>query len=248
MNELKIIGHRGASSEAPENTIPAFDRALELKADGIEMDVRLSRDGVPVVIHDSDLRRTGGDARRVSELTREELRDIDVGIWFDEAFEGTEISDLESVVRRYRDRCLLKIELKCGTWRGARELAAAVAQVLTREGISPEQAVISSFNHAVLFHMRRLAVNYPRIILFSSRTRHWIARHPRFFGILAASGYDIPWSDVGVTITRAKLARWHRQGCRLAAWTVDQPETGEDLIDAGFDTVITNDPGAWITR
>ena len=123
-----------------------------------------------------------------------------------------------------------------------------MGRVHTGADVSPGQVVISSFNHAVLFHMRLLAVDYPRIILFSSRTRHWIARHPRFFRILAASGYDIPWRDVGVAISRAKLARWRKQGCWLAVWTVDQPETGDELIRAGFDTVITNDPGAWVSR
>jgi glycerophosphoryl diester phosphodiesterase len=77
-----IIAHRGASAVAPENTIAAFRRAIEVGADGVEFDVRLARDGVPVVIHDSTLERTAGLKRGVSDLTSEELSQIDVGSWF----------------------------------------------------------------------------------------------------------------------------------------------------------------------
>src|SRR6185503_14444987 len=80
-----ILGHRGASAVAPENTLAAFSRAMSDGADGIEFDVRLSRDGVPVVIHDANLNRTAGVARRVSDLTAKELQEIDVGGWFDHA-------------------------------------------------------------------------------------------------------------------------------------------------------------------
>src|SRR4026208_948606 len=77
-----IIGHRGASAGAPENTMAAFRAAIAAGADGIEFDVRLSRDGVPVVIHDSTLRRTGGLPQRIADLTVSELAAVDVGSWF----------------------------------------------------------------------------------------------------------------------------------------------------------------------
>src|SRR6185295_10952895 len=77
-----ILGHRGASAVAPENTLAAFSRAMSDGADGIEFDVRLSRDQIPVVIHDSTLKRTGLDDRSVSELTARELGEVDVGRWF----------------------------------------------------------------------------------------------------------------------------------------------------------------------
>src|SRR5437667_4592365 len=77
-----IIGHRGASAQKPENTIPAFDLALELEADGIEFDVRLASDGVPVVIHDPDLKRTGRQTGLVRKSSSAELEKIDAGTWF----------------------------------------------------------------------------------------------------------------------------------------------------------------------
>src|SRR6185295_1303429 len=77
-----IIGHRGASAVAPENTMAAFREAIAVGADGIEFDVRLASDGVPVVIHDSTLRRTGGLNQRVADLSSQELSKVDVGTWF----------------------------------------------------------------------------------------------------------------------------------------------------------------------
>src|ERR687897_900990 len=77
-----IIGHRGASAVAPENTMAAFRKAIEAGADGIEFDVRLSRDGLPVVIHDDSLRRTGSRPERIADLNAEDLRKVNVGSWF----------------------------------------------------------------------------------------------------------------------------------------------------------------------
>src|ERR1044071_4382596 len=106
-----VIAHRGASAHAPENTLAAFRRALEVGADGVEFDVRLSRDGVPAVIHDSTLERTGGRADKVSKLTALELQDVDVGSWFnrkhperaDQAFADERVPLLTQVLELLAD-------------------------------------------------------------------------------------------------------------------------------------------------
>src|SRR5258705_2467767 len=101
-----ILGHRGASALAPENTLAAFSRAISDGADGIEFDVRLSRDGVAVVIHDASLKRTGLIDRAAAELTAAELSDVDVGSWFTErtsepkeSFGGEKLPTLAQVVQ-----------------------------------------------------------------------------------------------------------------------------------------------------
>ncbi|MBV9957612.1 MAG: glycerophosphodiester phosphodiesterase, partial [Acidobacteria bacterium] len=83
---LLIIGHRGASAAAPENTLVAFERAMADGADGVEFDVQLARDGVPVVIHDATLRRTGLKEGLIAELSSNELARTDVGTWFNRRF------------------------------------------------------------------------------------------------------------------------------------------------------------------
>src|SRR4029079_16191350 len=101
-----ILGHRGASAVAPENTLAAFSRAMSDGADGIEFDVRLSRDRVPVVIHDANLNRTAGVDRRVSDLTAKDLQEIDAGSWFDKTqrnysstLAGEKLPSLEQVCK-----------------------------------------------------------------------------------------------------------------------------------------------------
>ena len=133
-----ILGHRGASAHAPENTLAAFARAISDGADGIEFDVRLSRDGVPVVIHDATLMRTGSLDRQVSNLTAAELQQIDVGGWFAaanpnrQAFVGEMLPTLAQVFELFRaNEGLLYIEMKCDRDEGA-ALAAAVVR-LSRE-------------------------------------------------------------------------------------------------------------------
>jgi glycerophosphoryl diester phosphodiesterase len=107
-----ILAHRGASRIAPENTLVAFCLALEQGADGLELDVQLSRDGVPVVFHDSELSRTTDGRGRISEKTLAELRTLDAGKWFDPRFAGERIPTLEEVFEAFGDRALYNIELK----------------------------------------------------------------------------------------------------------------------------------------
>ena len=97
MSSPLIIGHRGASAVAPENTMAAFREAIAVGADGIEFDVRLARDGVPVVIHDSTLRRTGGLNKRVADLSAEEISKIDVGSWFAPRFANETVPSLRDL-------------------------------------------------------------------------------------------------------------------------------------------------------
>ena len=110
-----IIGHRGASAVAPENTMAAFREAIAVGAHGIEFDVRLTRDGIPVVIHDSTLGRTGGMNQRVSDLSWDELRKIDVGSWFKGgSFAGETVPSLEELFDLFQTNNLsLYLEMKC---------------------------------------------------------------------------------------------------------------------------------------
>jgi glycerophosphoryl diester phosphodiesterase len=107
---VAIIGHRGAPRETPENTLASFRRAFELGADAIELDVRLSRDGAPIVMHDATLERTTDGADSVSQRTLAQLKRLDAGSWFDPKFRGERIPTLEealALVRAYSGRRVL---------------------------------------------------------------------------------------------------------------------------------------------
>ena len=154
-----ILGHRGASAVAPENTLAAFSRAISDGADGIEFDVRLSRDGVPVVIHDDTLKRTGLIDRLVSELTAAELQEVDVGSWFAETtrnltatFRGEKLPTLTQVFELFSaNNGRLYIEMKCDKDEGS--LLAAEVVRLTREARMAERVVVESFDQIGRAHV-----------------------------------------------------------------------------------------------
>jgi len=108
----RLVAHRGASREAPENTRSAFDASLLPGIFGIEFDVQLSADGIPVVFHDRTLSRVGGGRRRIADFRLQELRSLDFGAWFNASFTGEPLMTLDAVLRRYRRRSALFIEIK----------------------------------------------------------------------------------------------------------------------------------------
>src|SRR6266540_6973725 len=107
-----VLAHRGASGYAPENTFPAFDRALALKSDGIETDVRSSKDGVLVLVHDERIDRTADGEGRIADLTFAELQKLDVGVGFNPRHRGERIPTAEGFLDRYGGRLPLCLEVK----------------------------------------------------------------------------------------------------------------------------------------
>lgn len=124
-----IIAHRGARTEAPENTAAAFDAALKYPIDGIEFDVQLSADAVPVVFHDDTLRRMTGSRRRLGSCTFRELRALDLGGWFDPSFAGEPILTLDEMLERYAGVTDLYLEIKSSP----RDRSTGRIEALTRE-------------------------------------------------------------------------------------------------------------------
>src|SRR5690606_20002442 len=149
-----IIAHRGASDQAPETTMAAFRRALDIGADGIELDVHMSADGRLVVIHDETVDRTSNGKGLVKDKTLAELKELDFGSWFSEGFRGEKIPELEDVLELLSDRdVLLNIEIKNGPvfYPG---IETAVADALQKYGMT-DRTIISSFNHYTLVEIRR---------------------------------------------------------------------------------------------
>ncbi|HEX9075950.1 MAG TPA: glycerophosphodiester phosphodiesterase family protein, partial [Anaerolineae bacterium] len=139
-----IIAHRGASNWAPENTLAAFQRACALGADGIELDVTLTRDGVPVVIHDDTVDRTTNGKGAVAQMTLEEIRSLDAGSWYSAEFRGEKIPTLAGVLQAVGQCGLVDIELK-GTKLKADGLEAAAIRAVESAGMH-ERVILSSFN------------------------------------------------------------------------------------------------------
>jgi len=235
IGRLVNIAHRGASAAAPPNTLAAFEKAVELGADGIEFDVHLSADGVLVVIHDFNVDDTTDGSGRVAEMTLAQLKQLDAGSRFDPAFAGERIPTLEEVLETVGSRLLLNIELKCFSLRDNGLERAVITQV--RRHNLDNRVLLSSFNPLSLRRAKKIAPRIPVGLLYAPwlplpLRRAWLAplvpheaRHPEH------------------TLVDAHYMAWaRRRGYRVNAWTVNDPNEMRRLIDLGVDGIITPVP------
>ncbi len=218
-----IIGHRGASAYAPENTLAAFELAIEQGADGIELDVQMSVDGRIMVIHDFDSARTTNGQGLVAELTAAELQSFDAG-------QGQRVPTLDELFETLGPRVLYNIELKYFGWRG-RGLETAVADRIESFHLE-NNVLISSFNPLAIRRARRqLSRSVPVAIL---------RRQDFKYGYLfAKSEADHPHFGM---VDEAYMAWARKRGYRVNVWTVDEPDEARRLAALGVNGLITNKP------
>jgi glycerophosphoryl diester phosphodiesterase len=229
-----VVAHRGASIEHPENTIEAFEAAIELGADAVEFDVRMTADGHAVVMHDPDVSRTTDGTGLVSEMMLAEIRELGV-------------PTVEDALRCLSGRVAADIEIKNlpgePDFTPDREPAVeATLAALDSVGFSG-QVIVSSFNPASIAHSRALRPDVPTGLLTE-------------FGVVAdealarATAHGHPWVlpfvaqvlDAGENFAD----RVHAGGALLGVWIADDPDTASRLFELGADAVATNDPRAII--
>ena len=227
-----IIAHRGASAEAPENTLAAFDRAVALGAGMIECDVHQSRDGQPVILHDFTLRRTAGLRRHVRSLTLAELRQCDVGRWFHPRYAGERIPTLTELLAHLKGRVQINLEIKRGSpyypqieERVVRAIEAAGAAAAT---------LISSFDGAAMSRVRAAS---RRVRLGVLVTRGGLGAIRQAVALKAVT---LHVSARG--ITPRLLAQAHAAGLLVYAYTVDRELEMRRLVLMGADGLFTNHP------
>ncbi len=229
-----VIAHRGASAYAPENTLAAFNLAFDMGADGVELDVTLSKDGVPVVIHDDTVDRTTNGHGHIKTMTLAEIQQLDASHKFD-AYRGEKIPTLEQVLRAIGTRGIVNIELKSTTLQSDGVEAATLAVI--EETGATERVLISSFNPFALYRMAQLDPRLPRGLLFAPDLPIYLRR--AWLRPLARPGALHPKSSM----IDAAFVRWaRRQGYRINTWTVDDPDEMRRLIALGVDGIISNKP------
>ncbi|MDQ2936715.1 MAG: glycerophosphodiester phosphodiesterase [Acidobacteriota bacterium] len=244
-----ILGHRGASAVAPENTLAAFARAIADGADGIEFDVRLSRDHVPVVVHDASLKRTGLIDRRVSELTGAELQAIDVGSWFDqraqssgESYRGEKLPTLAEVFQLFSSTGgVLYIEMKCEAHEGT-ALAATVAKAIEESGLA-NRVVVASFDLSSIAEIKKHAAAIRTAALFEPKLSRPIStvRRLRMVDVARHNGAD----EIALHYTLAGprvIEKAKREGLEVVLWTVDDTHWIVRARSLGIKALISNNP------
>lgn len=230
-----IFAHRGASAHAPENTLAAFELALQQGAPAIEMDVKLSADGHVVVIHDPTVDRTTNGKGKVARLSLAELRALDAGSFFSEKYRGEKIPTLEEVFDLIGKRALINIELT--NYTTPRDSLVEEVCRLVREHHMEENVLFSSFLPRNLHQAAILLPEVPRGLLALEGWKGlWMRSFQFFFGNYQALHPYV--SDV----TPQQIASVHRIGRRVHVWTVNDAEWIRRLLKWGADGIFTDDP------
>ncbi len=230
-----VIAHRGANRRAPENTLEAFRLALELGAQAVELDVMLSRDRVPVVIHDSRLERTTEGTGRVQDHTWAQLRELDAGSKFSPKFRAARIPHLQAVLEEIGRAAWINVELKNYDSRGDR-LEEVVVDLVRRLGLG-RKVLLSSFNPLSLGRAARLAPELPRGLLTMPEMPFFLREGWLAF-VARPHSYNLQLDQTNARSIRAA----HARGARVCAWTVDEPADALRLAEQGVDGIITDVP------
>ena len=230
-----VLGHRGASAEAPENTLVAFRLALEQGADGVELDVWRCASGEVVVIHDRDARRVAGSPLRPALASFAELRALEVGAWKGERFRGERIPRLEEVLEALGP-AVVNVELKSERV-GDPRLAFAAARVL-RARPAAERVLVSSFDWVLLAAFRLAAPEVATGLLLEARSP-W----RRLAGPAAALLRPQALHPQLGWVTPERARRWEAAGRPLVVWTVDEPADVERMCALGAAALVSNLPG-----
>ena len=226
--ETEITAHRGSSVTAPENTIPAIEKAMEEMADSVEIDVQMTSDGVIVLGHDASLKRVAGVNRSIASMTFAQLEQLDVGSWFSKSYEGTRIPALSEVLELCSQKVGLNIEIKYVGKNS--ELPEKTAEMIKAYGME-NQCVVTSTN---LPYLRRVKAVLPEV-----RTGYIIsAAYGNFY-----SSEDIDFISIrSGFVTSALMQNAHEQGKAVYAWTVNSKSELERLTLLGVDGIITDRP------
>ena len=234
---VEIIGHRGASWDAPENTVSAMNLAWEQQSDGVEFDIYLTRDGQIVACHDKDTKRTAGVSKLIAESTLAELRLLDVGTWKNVKFAGERIPTLEELLSTVPTGKKVYIEVKCGP-----EIVPALSQILMTAKLPPAQTPVICFNAAVIASLKELRPDLPAYYLYSLKAdttaEFLIAKAQE----IHADGLDLSANQF---LTKELASQVRSAGLRLDVWTVNDATIARNLVGFGVQGITTDRPG-WL--
>lgn len=236
-----VVGHRGAMGHAPENTMTSFEKAVSLGADMLEFDVRLTKDGHPVVVHDYNLDRTSNRSLNVADLTLADIEYLDAGSWFDMRFAGERIPSLTQLLdwskkkkTSSKGKLAYFVELKVDGDESRREqLIKVVIQELKRNEVF-ERSVLISFDEPALVIARRLNASVATGYLYSDYLFDALDRAKRL-----KTNHILPRKD---RVTGDLVTEAHNMGLAVMAWTADRLDEFRKLCVWGVDAIATNYP------
>jgi len=240
-----IVAHRGASRDAPENTIAAFELAWKQGADAVEGDFHLTKDRRIVCIHDSTTKRTAGANLVVAKSTLAELRKLDVGKWRGAKWSGQRIATLEEVLAIVPAGKRILLEIKCGP-----EIVAVLKKVLDSSRLTRQQTIVISFNAKVIAEAKKQLPRHKAVWLTGLRkdkkTGRWSPSLQKVLDTLKKTGADgLGCQAAPAAVNRSFMSEFRSRGLELHVWTVDDAKTALYFQELGAASITTNRP-AWL--
>ncbi len=243
-DDVEIVAHRGASYDAPENTLESVKLGWEQGADAVEVDVYLSKDGYIVVHHDSDTKKTAGVNRKVVDQTLAELQQLDVGARKGAKWNGVRIPELDDVLVTIPEGKRMFVEVKCGP-----EIIPSLAKAFEKSGKKAEQLVVICFDYEVV---KQAKARFPRIECFylssfkeDKKTGVQTPSAEKLIAMAKAAnieGINVSYKGLG---DKAFFDKVKAAGLELFTWTVNSPAEAKRLAKFGINGITTDRP-AWL--
>ena len=242
--DVEIIAHRGASYDAPENTLESVRLGWQQKADAVEVDVYLSKDGEIVLYHDHTTKKLTGIDRNVADQTFAELRKLDVGKWKGDKWKGVRIPKLGDVLKTIPEGKRMFVEVKCGP-----EIISELVNVFNRSGKKSEQLVVISFNYEVVKQVKEKLPNIKCFYLSSFETDKISGRQKPNVEELISLAKEANLEGINVSYKGLKTQDFFDKvkdaGLELFTWTVNSVPDAKNLIRMGIQGITTDRP-AWL--
>lgn len=235
-----LFAHRGCSSLAPENTFASFRKARELGSPGIELDVHVCASGELIVAHDNDFTRTAQDGRAVRDLGYREIRNIDVGAWFDPLFRGEHPPVLDDILEEFCPDMYIDVELKTNVTKNDPLPELFAKKILKMGDRALQSIVVSSFNPFCLAKFKKLCPHIPAAVIWSSNKEVPLILRRGFGRVLSHCDYLKPDKN---QVNAFSFFRFSvLEGRPLIPWTVDERGSAAKLIKTGCEGIISNRP------
>ncbi|MCH9654039.1 MAG: glycerophosphodiester phosphodiesterase [Planctomycetes bacterium] len=242
LSAVEIIGHRGASHDAPENTLASVNLAWERNADAVEIDIYLTKDGQIVAYHDKTTKRIGGRDQEVKEQTFAELQTLDVGAWKHSRYKQERIPTLAQILKTIPDHKRLFIEIKCGA-----EVLPRLKKDLADSGKKSEQTAIIGFDYETMKQAKRVLPELKVFWVFKVKqnklTRKWA--HNADYYIQKAKTAHLDGLDIGFNnfVTQDFVNRAKSADLPVYVWTVNSVRDARNLVNMGVEGITTDRPG-----
>ena len=247
LSAVDIVAHRGASFDAPENTLASEKLAWQQRADAVENDIQLTKDGQIIVSHDKTTKRTTGREGTIPELPFAELRQLDAGSWKGPQFAGEKLPTLDEQIALIPAGKRMLVEIKIGP-----EIVPEMQKSLQRTGASEKNITFISFNYESLKEVRQKLPRYQTLYLVGYKAASPKAPkakpQPTLDEVIAqATAAQLTGLDLQSTwpLTAADVRKIKAAGLQLHVWTVDDPAVAQHWIELGAASITTNRPG-WL--